>query len=138
VTERRLVHHLIPLDIEYKYKKNLIYEIDMYGVITFVNSNFAEVTGFRREELIGKNHKIFRHPDVPDVLYEKLWSTNKRMKKWFSTLKNIRRDGMYFWSNIHTTPKYDKNDKIIGFIVVHKPASKIDVEEEIELYAQYD
>ena len=138
MTERRLVHHLIPLDIEYKYKKNLIYEIDMYGVITFVNSNFAEVTGFRREELIGKNHKIFRHPDVPDVLYEKLWSTNKRMKKWFSTLKNIRRDGMYFWSNIHTTPKYDKNDKIIGFIVVHKPASKIDVEEEIELYAQYD
>lgn len=132
------MHHLIPLDIEYKYKKNLIYEIDMYGVITFVNSNFAEVTGFRREELIGKNHKIFRHPDVPDVLYEKLWSTNKRMKKWFSTLKNIRRDGMYFWSNIHTTPKYDKNDKIIGFIVVHKPASKIDVEEEIELYAQYD
>ena len=132
------MHHLIPLDIEYRYKNNLIYEIDIDGVITFTNSNFAEVSGFRREELIGKNHKIFRHPDVPDTLYEKLWSTKKRMKKWFSTLKNIRRDGMYFWSNIHTTPKYDKNDKIIGFIIVHKPASKIDVEEEIELYAQYD
>jgi len=132
------VHHLIPLDIEYSYKKNLIYEIDTDGVITFSNSNFAEVTGFRREELIGKNHRIFRHPDVPDVLYEKLWLTNKRMKKWFSTVKNIRRDGMYFWSNIHTTPKYDRDNKIIGFIIVHKPASKIDVEEEIELYAQYD
>jgi len=132
------VHHLIPLDIEYSYKKNLIYEIDKDGVITFSNSNFAEVTGFRREELIGKNHRIFRHPDVPDALYEKLWLTNKRMKKWFSTIKNIRRDGMYFWSNIHTTPKYDKNNNIIGFIIVHKPASKIDVEEEIELYAQYD
>ena len=132
------MHHLIPLDIEYSYKKNLIYEIDTDGVITFSNSNFAEVTGFRREELIGKNHRIFRHPDVPDVLYEKLWLTNKRMKKWFSTVKNIRRDGMYFWSNIHTTPKYDRDNKIIGFIIVHKPASKIDVEEEIELYAQYD
>ena len=132
------MYHLIALDIEYSYKKNLIYEIDLDGIITFANSNFAEVTGFRKAELIGKSHKIFRHPDVPDALYAKLWSTNNRMKKWFSTLKNIRRDGMYFWSNIHTTPKYDKNGKIIGFIIVHKPASKIDIEEEIELYAQYD
>jgi len=45
---------------------------------------------------------------------------------------------MYFWSNVHTTPKYNKNNEIIGFIVVHKPASKIDIEEEIELYAQYN
>jgi len=133
------VHHLIALDIEYTYKKTLIYEVDLDGIITFANSNFAEIAGFRREELIGKNHKIFRHPDVPDALYNKLWSTDKKLlKKWFSTLKNIRRDGMYFWSNIHTTPKYDKNNQVIGFIIVHKPASKIDIEEEIELYAQYN
>jgi aerotaxis receptor len=130
------VHHLIALNIEYTYKNNLIYEIDLNGVITYANLSFAEVTGFRREELIGKNHKIFRHPDVPDIIYKKLWTTDKKMKKWFSTLKNIRRDGMYFWSNMHSTPKYDGDNNIIGFIVVHKPASKIDIEEEIELYAQ--
>ena len=130
------MHHLIALDIEYTYTKNLIYEIDRDGIITFSNSNFAEVTGFRKEELIGKNHRVFKHPDVPNVIYEKLWSSEKRLKKWFSTLKNIRRDGMYFWSNIHCTPKYNKKNETIGFIVVHKPASKIDVEEEIEHYAQ--
>lgn len=53
-------------------------------------------------------------------------------------MKNIRRDGMYFWSNIHCTPKRDKDNNVIGFIVVHKPASKIDIEEELEQYAQYD
>ena len=132
------MHHIIPFDIEYTYKNNLIYEIDLYGIITYANANFAEVSGFKREELIGKNHRIFKHPDVPNEIYEKLWSTDKRLKKWFSTLKNIRRDGMYFWSNIHTTPKYNKNNEIIGFIIVHKPASKIDIEEEIERYAQYN
>ena len=136
--ERNCVHHLIALDIEYTYTNNLIYEIDQDGIITFSNSNFAEVTGFRKHELIGKNHRVFKHPDVPNAIYEKLWLTEKRLKKWFSTLKNIRRDGMYFWSNIHCTPKYNKKSEVIGFIVVHKPASKIDVEEEIEHYAQYD
>ncbi len=131
------MHHLIPLDIEYTYKNNLIYEIDINGIITYANLSFAEVTGFRREELIGKNHKIFRHPDVPDAIYDKLWTIDKRMKAWFSTVKNIRRDGMYFWSNMHCTPKYDKDNNLIGFIIVHKPASKIDIEEEIELYAKY-
>jgi PAS domain S-box-containing protein len=132
------VHQLIALDIEYTYTTNLIYEIDINGIITFSNSNFAEVTGFRKKELIGKNHEVFRHPDVPDEIYEKLWSTEERLKKWFSTIKNIRRDGMYFWSSIHCTPKRDTDDNIIGFIVVHKPASKIDIEEELERYAQYD
>ncbi len=132
------MQHLIALDIEYTYTNNLIYEIDTNGIITFANTNFAEVTGFRKHELIGKNHRIFKHADVPDSVYEKLWLTDKRMKQWFSTLKNIRRDGMYFWSSVHCTPKYDKDNQIIGFIIVHKPASKIDIEEAIEHYAQYD
>ena len=132
------MNRIIALDIEYTYTTNLIYEINTKGIITFSNSNFAEVTGFRKQELIGKHHETFRHPDVPDEIYEKLWSTEDRLKKWFSTIKNIRRDGMYFWSNIHCTPKRDKDDNIIGFIVVHKPASKIDKEEELERYAQYD
>ena len=131
------MHQLIALDIEYTFKNNLIYEIDTNGVITYTNSSFAKVVGFRKEELIGKNHKIFRHPDVPDTIYNKLWTIDKKMKSWFTTLKNIRRDGMYFWSNIYIRPKYDSNNNLIGFIIVHKPASKIDIEEEIERYAQF-
>lgn len=131
------MNHLIALDIEYTFTKNLIYEIDTNGIITYANANFAEATGFRRNELIGKNHRAFKHPDVPDEIYETLWSTDDKLRKWFSTLKNIRRDGMYFWSNIHCTPKY-KEAELVGFIIVHKPASKIDIEEEIERYAQYN
>ena len=130
------MHQLIALDIEYTFKNNLIYEIDTNGVITYTNSSFAKVVGFRKEELIGKNHKIFRHPDVPNAIYNKLWTIDKRMKSWFTTVKNIRRDGMYFWSNIYIRPKYSNNN-LIGFIIVHKPASKIDIEEEIERYAQF-
>jgi aerotaxis receptor len=132
------VHRPIPLDVEYSFNKNLIYETDLLGVITYANQNFCEVSGFRKEELIGKNHSIFKHPDVPDELYENLWSTKKRLKQWFSVLKNIRRDGMYFWSDLHCTVKYDDNNKESGFLIVHKPTSKLDIEEETERYAQYN
>ena len=131
------MHHPIALDVEYTFTENLIYEIDMNGIITYTNQNFCQVTGFRKEELLGKDHSIFKHPDVPQELYENLWSTKKRLKQWFSTLKNMRRDGMYFWSDIHCTVKYDNNGEISGFIVVHKPTSKSNKEEEIERYAQY-
>jgi len=132
-----MVHRPIALDVEYTFTKNLIYEIDTNGIITYANQNFCEVTGFRKEELIGKDHSIFKHPDVPEILYENLWSTKKQLKQWFSTIKNMRRDGMYFWSDIHCTVKYDNNSNILGFIVVHKPTSKSNKEEEIERYAQY-
>ncbi len=131
------MHHPIALDVEYTFTENLIYEIDMNGIITYANQNFCQVTGFRKEELLGKDHSIFKHPDVPQELYENLWSTKKRLKQWFSTLKNMRRDGMYFWSDIHCTVKYDNSGEISGFIVVHKPTSKSNKEEEIERYAQY-
>jgi len=132
------VHRPIALDVEYTFTKNLIYEIDLDGIITFANANFCDVTGFRKEELIGKNHRIFKHPDVPEALYQKLWSTNQELRQWFSTLKNMRRDGMYFWSDIHCTIKYDNDQKISGFIIVHKPTSKLNMQEEMERYAQYD
>jgi len=132
------VHHPIALDVEYTFDKNLIYEIDLHGIITYANQNFCEVTGFRREELIGKDHSIFKHPDVPDDMYNNLWSTKKRLKQWFSVLKNMRRDGMYFWTDVHCTVKYDNDSEISGFIIVHKPTSKLNIEEETERYAQYN
>ncbi len=132
------MHRPIPLDVEYTFTENLIYEIDLRGIITYANQDFCEVTGFRKSELIGKNHSIFKHPDVPDVIYNNLWSTKKKLKQWFSTLKNMRRDGMYFWSDIHCTLKYDNDSNISGFIIVHKPTSRLNREEEIELYTQYN
>jgi aerotaxis receptor len=132
------VHRPIALDVEYTFTKNLIYEINLQGVISYANQNFCEVTGFRKEELIGKDHSIFKHPDVPNIIYNNLWSTKKELKQWFSTLKNMRRDGMYFWSDIHCTVKHDNDGKVIGFIVVHKPTSRLNMEEEIERYAQYN
>jgi aerotaxis receptor len=131
------VHRPLALDVEYTFTKNLIYEINLKGIITYANQNFCEVTGFRKKELLGINHSIFKHPDVPAILYHNLWSTKKQLKQWFSTLKNMRRDGMYFWSDIHCTVKYDNESKVSGFIVVHKPTSRLNMEEEIERYAQY-
>ena len=132
------MHRPVPLDVEYSFSKNLIYEIDLQGIITDANQNFCEVVGYRKEELIGKHHSIFKHPDVPDDIYEELWSTKKRLKQWFSVLKNMRRDGMYFWSDVHCTVKYNRDGEISGFIIIHRPTSKLNIEEESERYAQHN
>ncbi|MBD3795507.1 MAG: PAS domain S-box protein [Epsilonproteobacteria bacterium] len=132
------MYRQIPLDVEYTFNDNLIYEIDKDGLITFANLKFCEVVGYRRSELIGKNHTVFKHPDVPQTIYDNICIESKKLRRWFFTLKNIRRDGMFFWSNIHCTPRYNDMNELIGFIIVHKPASKLDIEEENQRYKNYN
>ena len=58
-------------------KNNIVSKTDLSGIITFVNDEFCKISGYTRDELIGKNHNIVRHPDVPNKLFEILWQTIK-------------------------------------------------------------
>ncbi len=53
----------------------LISRTDLKGRLTYANPAFVEVSGFSRDELIGKAHNVVRHPDVPPVVFEDLWDT---------------------------------------------------------------
>ncbi len=56
-------------------------------VLLLIQFGISKVSGFRKEDLIGKNHKIFKHPDVPEKIYNRLWTIDNRMKAWFNTSK---------------------------------------------------
>lgn len=90
------------------------------GVITKVSKAFCEIAGYSKEELIGKTHNIVRHPDMPKSLFKELWSTIKSGEQWRGEVKNLRRDGSYYWVKVIIEPDFDKDGEITGYTSVRQ------------------
>lgn len=88
---------------------------DIDGNIIKVSQALCKTTGYTKEELIGKNHNIFRHKDMPDSLFEDLWSTILSGKEWQGDIKNLKKDGSYYWTDMKITPIFRKDGSIKGF-----------------------
>ena len=107
---------------------NIVSKTDINGIITFVNDEFCESCGYTREELIGKNHNIVRHPDVPISTFENLWNTIKNKKTYKSTVKNLTKEGRTVYLNTTVIPILNEKDEIEEFIAI-----RYDVTAEVEL-----
>jgi PAS domain S-box-containing protein len=107
---------------------NVVSKTDINGVITFVNDEFCRISGFSKEELLGANHNIVRHPEVPEEDFERLWTTILDKKPYKTTVKNKCKDGSTVYLNTTITPILDENDEIREFIAI-----RYDVTKEVEL-----
>jgi PAS domain S-box-containing protein len=107
---------------------NIVSKTDTAGFITFVNDEFCKISGYSKEELIGKNHNIVRHPDIPESNFKLLWDTINAKKTFKSTVKNRAKDGSDFYLNTTITPILDADGEIEEFIAI-----RYDVTKEIEL-----
>jgi len=105
-------------------KSNIVSKTDVYGIITFVNDEFCKISGYTREELIGKNHNIVRYPSVPASSFKLLWDTIKAKKTYKSTVKNRKKDGTVFYVNTTVIPILDKNGEIEEFIAIRYDVTK--------------
>ncbi len=114
----------------------MITETDTRGIITYANRKFREMTGFSKEELIGSPHSINRHPDMPKGAFRGMWKIISSKKKWRGYVKNMRKDGKFYWVLVYIQPKLDENDKIVGFIAGRKIAYPESIEEASALYAK--
>jgi PAS domain S-box-containing protein len=118
-------------------KRYIVSETDAKGKITYVNDYFIEVAGYSREELIGKPHSIVRHPDMPKVVFKLLWETIKQGKNINTVVKNLAKDGRYYW--IFTEFEIRKNTdtgEVIGYHASRKTISKHVIEIIADLYAE--
>lgn len=88
----------------------LISKTDMKGRIIYANPAFVEVSGFSRDELIGKAHNIIRHPDMPPEAFADLWETLKAGKPWLGLVKNRRKDGGYYWVLANAYPVVENGE----------------------------
>ncbi len=119
------------IDEEYYYEEGraIISETDLKGKITFANRKFCEIAAYAKEELIGQPHSIIRHPDMPKSAFKQMWETIQTGQIWHGLVKNLRKDGLYYWVDTTIEPEYDKNGHITGYIAARKPASRKDIQE---------
>ncbi len=124
-----------PVDEEVMFDgRSLISETDLKGVITFVNRKFVEMTGYSKQEAVGQPHSILRHPDMPKAAFEGMWRLIKEGKVWDGYVKNLRKDGKYYWVDVHIVPKKDENGTLIGYIASRKVTDPLRLETTIIKY----
>ena len=112
-------------EVSYSTDKELVSTTDLRGVITYANPAFCQVAGYSAEELIGKNHNIVRHPDMPAAAFADLWQKLKQGQSWRGLVKNRCKDGRYYWVDAFVTPIYEQQ-KLVGYQSVRvKPDSKL-------------
>jgi len=128
-----------PLDEEIVLdpKRYIVSETDEKGKITFCNDYFKEVSGYTNEELIGKAHSIVRHPDMPKVVFKLLWETISQGKNINAVVKNLAKDGRYYWIFTEFESRRDNDTgAIIGYHAARKSISKHVIDIIAELYKE--
>ncbi len=111
----------------------LVTETNPKGIITKVNEAFVDISGFSESELVGKNHNIVRHPDMPSEAFEDLWSTIKQGKPWVGLVKNRTKSGDYYWVEANVTPIYE-NGRLVSYMSCRYAPSREQIREAEALY----
>jgi len=88
------------------------------GIITDVSSAFCEISGYTKEEILGKPHNIIRHPDMPKEAFQDMWDTIKQGKVWNGIVKNLKKDGNYYIVDAYIEPIFNRKGKITGYIAI--------------------
>lgn len=106
-------------------KRYIVSKTDPKGLITYGNDYFVEISGYREAELIGKPHNIIRHPDMPKVIFKLMWDRIQKGQSIMALVKNMAKDGRYYWVITEFESKKDKlTNEIKGYTAFRKAATK--------------
>lgn len=111
----------------------LVSKTDLKGVITYANDVFVDISGFSRHELVGSNHNIVRHPDMPPAAFGDMWKTLKEGLPWRGIVKNRCKNGDFYWVNAFAAPVY-QGTEIVGYVSVRTKPSRNEIEGAEALY----
>ena len=107
------------------------------GIIISVSKAFCDISGYSKQELIGQNHNIIRHPSMSEDIFNDLWKTISSGKIWTGEIKNLKKDGEFYWVSSTVTPDFDDENNIIGYSAVRQDiTSKKQVEEQQALLVE--
>ena len=125
---------VVSIDEEYNFEDGLIVSsTDLKGIVTYANRKFCEMSGYTKEELVGSNHNIIRHPDMPRVAFDNLWSKIRNGEEWEGVVKNLRQDGKYYWVHTFITP-IREDGRVMGYSAARRPANKKEIKDAQSLY----
>jgi methyl-accepting chemotaxis protein len=124
--------------VEYELRdgSSIVSKTDLKGLITYVNADFIEASGFVEKDLIGQPHNLVRHPDMPAEAFDDLWRTLKAGKPWTGFVKNRRKNGDYYWVVANATPIYE-NGSCTGYMSVRSKPTRAQVEAHESAYRMF-
>lgn len=111
----------------------LVSKTDLKGAITYCNREFIEISGFAESELMGKNHNIVRHPDMPPEAFADLWKCIDAEKPWSGIVKNRAKNGDFYWVCANVTPLF-KNGEVVEYMSVRTAPSREEITAAQALY----
>ncbi len=104
--------------------------------ITYGNPIFIEFSGYTETEILGSQHNIIRHPDMPRSAFKLAWDTIQSGKEFFAYIKNMSKDGSFYWVFTHITPDFDHHGNIVGYTSVRRCPKRSAIETIAPVYQQ--
>ena len=98
----------------------IVSKTDTRGIITYGNRTFIGISGYGESELLGSPHNLLRHPDMPRVVFKLLWDAIQGGREINAYVKNLAKDGSFYWVFANVTPSYDARGAISGFYSVRR------------------
>ncbi|HFE31811.1 MAG TPA: PAS domain-containing protein [Gammaproteobacteria bacterium] len=115
-------NRITPTTVEHSLTHDsfIVSKTDTKGRITYANRTFMHISGYSEGELLGQQHNILRHPDMPRAVFQLLWDTIKQGRECFAFVKNLAKDGGFYWVFTNVTPDYDENHEVCGYFSVRR------------------
>jgi len=120
-------------EVEVRHEDIIISRTDTRGRIEYVSDDFARISGYTKEEMIGKPHNLVRHPDMPRAIFQEMWNTIQSGYPWTGIVKNRTKGGGYYWVDATVTPIL-KGGEIVGYISVRRKCREEDKTYFSEIY----
>ncbi len=98
----------------------IVSKTDTKGRITYCNNTFIDFSGYNEEELLGQPHNIIRHPDMPRAVFRFMWETLQQENEFFGFVKNLRKDGGFYWVFANVTPSFNGDSCLLGYFSVRR------------------
>ena len=114
----------------------IVSKTDLKGRISYCNRIFIEFSGYTEAELLGAQHNIIRHPDMPRGVFKFLWDTLAQRQECFAYVKNMSRDGGHYWVIANITPDLDAHGRAAGYFSVRRKPARGAVSAAADLYRQ--
>jgi len=124
-------------EIKLSSKRYIVSKTNAKGFIEYGNDYFVEISGYSEKELIGQPHSIVRHPDMPKIAFKLMWDRIKQGKNFIAVVKNLAKDGSYYWVVTDFEPKVDPiTNEIISHTAFRKAAPQKAIDAVTPLYAK--
>jgi PAS domain S-box-containing protein len=121
-------------EIEITEKDMIVSTTDRKGIILYANDMFCTVAGYDRKDIIGQPHNMIRHPEMPRVIFKLLWDRVIRGEMLYAFVKNISRNGDYYWVKAYVKPVM-QNGAVVKITSYRKPLNEYAKNIIIDLYA---